>query len=680
MQTVLTCLCVEESMQQRQQLSQEAGPSGTLAFQLGADDDVIDEDEEPPFPEAPERAMYLSDLLGLAAEVEAAKLIEENYEDVFITGISEDCSATLPGDLYCCIERVRAFDITDGHDVEHVQAAIDAGAAAILAQEGNELAVQVPDHIPVIYADDTDELSARLAAVFYDSPGPPMNTVAVAGTSGKTTVSWLVRGVLEQAGQLTGMIGSIEHALAEHLLTPEGDFWKAAEADPAAERECASPFALVPYRGRYLVEETTPYSLQMQKLLASMRDHGATAAVVECTADGIAAGGTRFLQPDIAVFTNLTEHPQEQELLGCREEYVSNTLHLFQNLQDPDKQRAVLNLDDPNYRLVAEACSVVPQLTYAIANTSADVHVDAVEFQLWQTTMIVATPVGRLEIVTDMVGRHNVYNILAAIAVGVLLNIPLADIGAGIESVQIVPGRCEVVNNILNLENATEAEELQNKLPRDYPVVVDAADTPERLATVLESLREAGASRVFTVFGCDGMSTSGEVRARMGEVAHQRSEVVIVTNSSPRLEDPGDIIQDIIAGWPNEIFEPYAAYVYNVFQDQTRAPLWFEPFLHSAQRRWKRHIMEDRFQAIRAAIGTAAPGDVVLLAGRGHLDYIEHWDGEDGVVRGWFDDRVEARNALSKLQYLYALVDLDRSALPWGPPPDDAKSVVLEIE
>lgn len=90
--------------------------------------------------------------------------------------------------------------------------------------------------------------------------------------------------------------------------------------------------------------------------------------------------------------------------------------------------------------------------------------------------------------------------------------------------------------------------------------------------------------------------------------------------------------------------------------------------------------MEDRFQAIRAAIGTAGPGDAVLIAGRGHLDYIEHWDGEAGLARGWFDDRVEARNALSKLEYLYALVDLDRSALPWGRAGDDAASVVVEVE
>jgi hypothetical protein len=91
-----------------------------------------------------------------------------------------------------------------------------------------------------------------------------MNTVAVTGTNGKTTVSWLVRGVLEQAGELTGMIGSIEHALAEHQLQPDGKLWKSQVDDPAAGRECSSPFSLVPYRGRYTVEETTPNGLQMQ--------------------------------------------------------------------------------------------------------------------------------------------------------------------------------------------------------------------------------------------------------------------------------------------------------------------------------------------------------------------------------------------------------------------------------
>lgn len=144
--------------------------------------------------------------------------------------------------------------------------------------------------------------------------------------------------------------------------------------------------------------------------------------------------------------------------------------------------------------------------------------------------MIVRTPVGRLEIISNLVGRHNVYNILAAVAVGVLLNIPLADIGAGIESVQVVPGRCEVVNNVLDLPPEGEGEEeqpqQQPKLPHDFPVVVDAADTPQRLATVLSTLREAGAERVFTVFGCDGQVRGAQQGQDCSQVEQQRLSIL----------------------------------------------------------------------------------------------------------------------------------------------------------
>jgi UDP-N-acetylmuramyl tripeptide synthase len=136
-------------------------------------------------------------------------------------------------------------------------------------------------------------------------------------------------------------------------------------------------------------------------------------------------------------------------------------------------------------------------------------HISHTPLYVVALQIIVATPNGRLEIITNLVGRHNVYNVLAAVAVGVLLNLPLADIGAGIEAVQVIPGRCEVVNNVLDLplegEDGEELQQQQPNLPRDFPVVVDAADTPQRLAAVLDALREAGAERIFTVFGCDGV-------------------------------------------------------------------------------------------------------------------------------------------------------------------------------
>jgi UDP-N-acetylmuramyl tripeptide synthase len=104
----------------------------------------------------------------------------------------------------------------------------------------------------------------------------------------------------------------------------------------------------------------------------------------------------------------------------------------------------------------------------------------------------------------------------------------------------------------------------------------------------LRSFADAGAGRIFTVFGCDGEVGSSQARARMGEVAHTNSDFVIVTNASPRMEDPAAIVEDIVSGFPDEVTEPYAAYVYNPFQDQNNVPLWFEPFLHSAQRHKRR--------------------------------------------------------------------------------------------
>lgn len=678
----------EESVRERQLMAAEAGPSDAAA----ADDDEGETEQEfeellqePPFPEPELRPMLLCDLLGLAAEEEVAAMAHDAFPDLQIAGLSDDPASVMPGDIYCCVERITRSSVWNGHDPEAVAAALAAGAVAVLAEAGTDFPDGlIPDSVPVIYADEVDELATRLAAVLHESPGSnDMTVLSVLGTNGKTTTSWLIRGLLEQAGQLTGMVGSIEYALAEHLMNPDGSMWVPEEPDPAAGRECGSPFHLVPYKGRYCVEETTPSGLRVQKVLAGMRDRGATAAVLEVDTEALATGSLAWLEPTISVFTNCGDDPCS--MFSSREEHLEVLLEHFRELQDSSKQRAVINIDDEAAAAVLQAASGVPCITFGINNAKADVRVESLDLSLWRTTMIVATPVGRLEIITNLIGRHNVYNVLAAVAVGVLLNLPLEDIGAGIESVQFVPGRCEVVNNELDLFDAEEGEQEQQqqpaaaKLRKDFAVAVDAANTPQRLAQVLDDLREAGAKRIFTVFGADGQVTTGESRARMGEVAHQRSDFVILTDADPGLEDPREILQDIVSGWPNELFEPYAAYVYNVFQSQTEVPLWFEPYLHSAQRRWKRHIMASRFQAIRAAIGTATAGDVVLLAGRGHKDWVEQVV-QGQLTRGWLDDRVEARNALAKLEYLYALVDLDRSELIWGPNPSDGKTAVVEFD
>jgi hypothetical protein len=147
----------------------------------------------------------------------------------------------------------------------------------------------------------------------------------------------------------------------------------------------------------------------------------------------------------------------------------------------------------------------------------------------------------------------------------------------------------------------------------------------EKMLTALE-----GARNIITVFGCRGDEDPTH-RPEMAAVAHEHSSIVIITNDSPRTEPPGAIVKDIVAGLPDHVVNRFSGFVYFPFQDQGHVPLWFEPYLQKAQRTTKRYIMEDRFSAIRAAIGTAGPDDVVLIAGRGHKDCMEYGDENVGT-------------------------------------------------
>ena len=277
---------------------------------------------------------------------------------------------------------------------------------------------------------------------------------------------------------------------------------------------------------------------------------------------------------------------------------------------------------------------------------------ESASFSIWESEVVVRTPLGKLQIISPLLGKHNVYNILAAVATAIALKVPLTKIVAGIEAVEVIPGRCEIIDD-----------------GQDFSVIVDEAGTPESLDLMLSSL-QGNAKSIFTVVGARG-EEDRSTRSRLAEVAHARSDYVIFTNDSPRREEPEQIMQDLISGLPDEVVNKYAGYVYFPFQDQGHVPLWFEPYLQRAQRECKRYVMEDRFSAIRAAIGTAGPGDVVVIAGRGHNDCMEYWDGDydnAGVLEGWLDDRVEARSALQKLSILKQLDDgqLERKTLPWG--------------
>jgi UDP-N-acetylmuramyl tripeptide synthase len=740
-----------------------------------------DEDADDDLPDPPQRALPVWELLSRAGHSQASRRLRERYPDLLAFDVADDPARVVPGDVFVCRQTLRDGALWDGH--AHAAAAARAGAALIVAEraldttgepvevlgcpQGDDTAAAarataassyarptattppplpnspIPSNVPVVVVPDADDAAGALASAFYDWPSLRMRVVAVAGSSGKTTAGWLVRAVLEEAGQLTGMIGSVEHAVGDVRLDPRtGHKWEPTEDDPTAGRESSAPFMLPPHRGKYPCPAdvsapgapggavpTTPDPILLQKLLGGMADRGATAAVVETTAEALALGYCDWLQPDVALVTRVDpqEAPEQAEALGGADAYVS--LHaegwLGRVLTDAQAQRAVVNLDDPAAkRLLAAVAATgggggggsgggsggssttapttpVPVITYALDDPSADVWAERVELSLWETRLVVRTPQGRLELIADVVGRGNARHALAAVAVGVALGVPLERIGAGIEAAGPVPGRGEVVD----------------RPERDAPfaIVVDAADTPKRIEAVLKDVREAGARRVFAVFGADGERARRDLRAACGAALHAHADFVVFTNASPKREDPAAVVADLVSGLPEEVTAPYAGWVYPPFQDQGRVPLWFEPFVHAAQRKARRYVMEDRFSAIRAAVGTARAEDAVVILGRGDRDWVEHWGGygdeggvggEDGavvvgaaaaeqdarraaaesgdgsataaalapgggrqrgglVVRGWLDDRAEARSALSRLHYLASVKGLDRSELPW---------------
>lgn len=374
-------------------------------------------------------------------------------------------------------------------------------------------------------------------------------------------------------------------------------------------------------------------------------------------------------------------------------------------------------------------------LTYALSNKDADIYIEKSKASIWETEMFVLTPVGRLEIISALIGSFNISNVLAAVSVGLARGIKLVNIVAGIESVDVIPGRCELISE------------------GPFPVLVDAARTPQQLSRLLDEVKEAGSRRTILVMGCPGSSTK-EHRAAMGSVAHYKSDVVFFTNDSPGEYLPNRIISDVVAGMPEEILGRHAGSHFPWLQDPKRTPPWFEPWILRYQSEVNRYIIEDRFTAIRVAIGLAKQRDVVVVAGRGDLDYVDHWDGASppkldrnvanhtlvdaamsigneevddelkallgidgtsddqatirlrkndptgnefddanaeweevplsevmslptGTLRGWFDDRVECRNAVSKLGYLNSLKDLDRSTIPWTRYPEEREQSAL---
>ncbi|KAF5460659.1 hypothetical protein F2P56_020514 [Juglans regia] len=531
--------------------------------------------------------------MSLAELLDESKVVPVSvYGDleVEITGIQHDSRVVCPGDLFvCCVGRK-----TDGH--LYLTEADKRGAVAVVASKEIDIEETLGCKALVI-VEDTNAVLAALAASFYRHPSKNMAVIGITGTNGKTTTAYLIKGMYEAMGLRTGMLSTVAYYV-------HGD-------------------------NKLESSNTTPDAVLIQNLMAKMLHNGTEAVVMEASSHGLALGRCDEVDFDIAVFTNLTR--DHLDFHGTEEEYRDAKAKLFSRMVDPERNRKVVNIDDPNAPFfVAQGNPDVPVITFAMENKNADVHPLKFELSLFETQVLVNTPHGILEISSGLLGRHNIYNILAAVAVGISVGAPLEDIVRGIEEVDAVPGRCELIDE----EQA-------------FGVIVDYAHTPDALSRLLDSVRELGPRRIITVFGCVGEGDRGK-RPMMTKIATDKSDVTILTSDNSKNEDPLDILDDMLAGvgWT---MHDYLKYGENDYYPPL--PNGHRVFLHDIRR-----------VAVRCAVAMGEEGDIVVVAGKGHETYqIE------GDKKEFFDDREECREALQYVDELHQ-AGIDTSEFPWRLP------------
>lgn len=401
---------------------------------------------------------------------------------------------------------------------------------------------------------------ADVSRAFYGYPDRKIKLIGITGTNGKTTTSFLLHSIFESAGVTTGLFGTVEYRTGSNIRIP----------------------AL----------HTTPESLDLAGYFDELVRGGGEAAVMEVSSHALAQERVWGLQFSAAVFTNLTrDHLDYHQDF---ESYFSAKRKLFEGQGAPPPELGIINLDDAWSQKLLSAPQA-RQITYGI-NSGAEVKVKHFSQDLQGIHATLATPEGKLEIESPLLGRPNLQNILAAVAAAVGLGVEKTQVEVGVRALRQVPGRFERV-----------------EAGQSFIVLVDYAHTDDALENALTTAREFTRNRLIVVFGCGGERDRTK-RPLMGEVAGRLSDWAVLTSDNPRGEDPFLIMNDAMVG----LQKSGGAYVAEV----------------------------DREQAIRKALGQAREGDVVLLAGKGHETYQVL---KDGPIS--FDDREVARRVLEEMGY-----------------------------
>jgi UDP-N-acetylmuramoyl-L-alanyl-D-glutamate--2,6-diaminopimelate ligase len=466
--------------------------------------------------------------------------------DVPCTGVVYDSRQVVPGSVFVAWRGLKA----DG--AVFAPQAIAAGAAVVVADQ------PAPDPaMPWVEVGDARLALAHLASEFYGHPSRQMQVVGITGTNGKTTTGFLLSAIFTEAGVRSGLMGTVTYRVGTREIE---------------------------------ATRTTPEAPDVQRLLRQMRDDRCTACVMEVSSHALALRRVDGMRFAAGVFTNLTR--DHLDFHADMENYFSAKRRLFEML--PADAPALINLDDPRGAVLLDVAR--RPVTYAVTK-SADVTPGPVSLSLQGLRFELRLPQGVVPVRSKLVGRPNVYNILAAAGTAAALGVPLEAIERGLEALPGVPGRFELASGAGD----------------DVTVVVDYAHTDDALRNLLETARPMASRRLLTVFGAGGERDRTK-RPLMGMVAARLSDVVVITSDNPRSEDPARIIEEVKLGADAEMRQSNAKVL----------------------------AVVDRHDAIARAVSMAQPGDVVVVAGKGHEKYQEI-----GGQLLPFDDVAVARAALA---------------------------------
>lgn len=487
-----------------------------------------------------------------------------------VFGVRHDSRAVEAGDLFVA----RRGEHADG--TRFIGQARHAGAVAVLARRGDVDPGDVA--LPLLLVDDAADGLAHASAAVYGHPTFSLDVVGVTGTNGKTTTAHLIRaavdGALGVGRPLCGLIGTVGHVLGGLRLD---------------------------------ASHTTPEADELARVMATMRQRGATHVAMEVSSIALALGRVRAVRFRVAAFTNFTQ--DHLDFHGSMEDYARAKEMLFFEMAPGS---AVVAVDDPLGRSIADRVRApLLRVSARVGAPEGEAQIAPVSatFDARGVQAMVRTPRGVHRLDSRLVGRHNLENLVVALGVALSLDLDVERACAALAAEPGAPGR---------LERCDGDED-------DVTVLVDYAHTPDALIRVLESLRDVrGEGRVLCVFGCGG-DRDPKKRAPMGAAVARGADAAVLTNDNPRTEDPQAIARAVEVGLREGGFDEASDLASAV----------------ATGRRYVTHL--DRASAIAETILAARPGDVILVAGKGHEDY--------QIVQTEklpFDDRLEAKRALTE--------------------------------